>query len=125
MSKSILLSEDKDFPILRFLWKWKIATTAMLGLRFYNSDKSSGIYQRLVRLEAANFIQSRADKFGKRFVWMLTTKGFCTTKAAFQNLPRTVLSRKKSDTTFWSMLFILETGLREFLKSPRFLPSSS
>jgi len=81
MGKLIKLSDDKDFKILMFLWRWKIATSAMLGCRFYGSDRSSGVYQRLLRLEQAGFVQARSDVSGSRYVWSLNTRGYAAIKS--------------------------------------------
>lgn len=84
--KSIKLSYDRDLGIMIFLWQWKVATTAMLGLKFYQSARSTGIYQRLTRLEKAGFIRARSDVAGQRFAWTLTPKGYSAIKARLPDL---------------------------------------
>lgn len=76
MTSKIILSQDKDIPILLYLWKWKIATTVMLAAKFYSNPRSEAAYRRLIRLEKAGFIQTKASTSGDKFVWTLTKLGF-------------------------------------------------
>ncbi|MGE0174642.1 MAG: hypothetical protein AB7T49_17750 [Oligoflexales bacterium] len=86
MKGSRIIISDLDFEILMFLWHWKVATTSMLGLRLYGSDQSSGIYQRLARLERAGYILARAGVRGKHFAWTLTEKGFSVVRPWLKGL---------------------------------------
>lgn len=90
----IKLSLDRDAEILMFLWKWKVATTAMLGMRFYGNDKSTGIYQRLRRLDKAGYIQPRSGSRGQHYVWTLTGRGFHTIEG---RLPKLLENGYKSE----------------------------
>ena len=72
----VILSQDKDIPILLYLWKWKIATTVMLAARFYSNPRSEAAYRRLIRLEKAKFIQTKASTSGDKYVWTLSKSGF-------------------------------------------------
>ena len=83
---AIKLSLDRDIGILMFLWQWKVATTAMLGLRFYGNDKSTGIYQRLCRLDKAGYIQPRSGSRGEHYAWSLTGRGFQTIEGRLPKL---------------------------------------
>ncbi len=76
MKKRVLLTAKRDVPILLFLWKWKVMTTAALAKRFYPDAKPATAYRRLWCLAQAGYIQIRANAQGERFVWMLTKKGF-------------------------------------------------
>ena len=73
------LSLENDRPMLLFLWKWKIATSSALGLRFYGDRKNppSAAYQRLLRLKKRGFVKFAfaQEEPGAR-VWTLTKKGF-------------------------------------------------
>lgn len=91
---AIKLSLDRDIGILLFLWQWKVATTAMLGMRFYGNDKSTGVYQRLCRLEKAGYIQTRCGARGQHFAWTLTGRGFQTIEG---RLPKLVENGFKSE----------------------------
>ncbi len=67
---------DFDVRLLYFLWKWKVSTTAALSARFYPHKNARRAYNRLLVLEKADLIQSRADIRGERFLWTLTREGY-------------------------------------------------
>ncbi|MGE0174046.1 MAG: hypothetical protein AB7T49_14710 [Oligoflexales bacterium] len=81
-----VIISDLDFEILMFLWQWKAATTAMLGLRFSGSDKSTAIYQRLTRLQHAGYILARVGLTGNHFAWTLTMKGYSVIRPRLNGL---------------------------------------
>ena len=84
MPQQIMVGSVIDVPILKYLWLWKAATTATLGIKFYGSPKSEACYKRLRRLAKAGFIRLRADGKGFNHVWMLEKKGFFCIKAHFE-----------------------------------------
>lgn len=67
---------DHDLNLLLFLWKWKVSTTAAIAVRYYPHKNLRRAYNRLLVLEKAGIIQSRADIRGERFVWTLTREGY-------------------------------------------------
>ena len=67
---------DFDLKLFEFLWKWKVSTTAALSARFYPHKNLRRAYNRLLILEKAGLIQSRADIRGERFLWTLTREGY-------------------------------------------------
>ncbi|MBY0470132.1 hypothetical protein K2X30_03115 [bacterium] len=75
-----VLTKARDLPCLRFLWRWKVATTEALCRKFYAEAALHTGYKRLLRLEDSGFIQSRVDPTGSIHVWMLTQKGFQTVR---------------------------------------------
>lgn len=74
MSVNVILS-NRDVSICYFLWRWKLATTAAIRQHFYR-DTGGGAYQRLLKLEQAEYIRSRFDESGKHSVWVLDRLGF-------------------------------------------------
>ena len=46
--RAIIGARDRD--ILNFLWRWKLVSTAALGVRFFNSSAQAA-YKRLNTLE--------------------------------------------------------------------------
>ena len=77
-TKAVL--SDTDLEVLKFLWKWRISTTAALSAKFYPHKNARRGYERLRVLEDAKLTQSHADSKAKKFIWMLTKKGFLTVK---------------------------------------------
>ncbi|MBS1983073.1 MAG: hypothetical protein JST16_02780 [Bdellovibrionales bacterium] len=72
---------EKDRPLFRFLWKWKIATSSAIGIRFYGDRKYPGFtaYQRLLKLKKRGFVKYAfvQDDPSAR-AWTLTKKGLKT-----------------------------------------------
>lgn len=67
---------DADVRLLSFLWKWKVSTTAAIAARLYSHKNLRRAYNRLLVLEKAGIIQSRADIRGERYLWTLTREGY-------------------------------------------------
>ncbi len=62
--------------MLMFLWKWKVATTTALGIRFYPNAKLTSAHIKLWQLADAGYIRSINSVTGSGCVWTLTDKGF-------------------------------------------------
>lgn len=75
MTNNIVLSSDRELPLLLFLWKWKVSTVAALVRKFYPTCSQKTAYNRLLSLRHARMIQMRADGFGQKFVVALDQKG--------------------------------------------------
>lgn len=65
----------RDFAVLKFLWFWKVSTTAALKLKFFPACAPHTAYNRLHELERRGVILGRADLTGRHFVWTLTAQG--------------------------------------------------
>ncbi len=76
MKNKVMLSDDRDIPMLHFLWKWKVSSTAALTKKFFPNCKGKTAYNRLLDLRQAKIIQVQADPKGIKFVCMLGQKGF-------------------------------------------------
>jgi hypothetical protein len=53
----------KDFPILMFLWEWKVASTPAIAVRFFSGCNRMGhtAYKRLCRMKKLGFIKTKFD----------------------------------------------------------------
>lgn len=71
-----ILNQDRDVPILSFLWKWKLATTAAIAAKFFPNRSPTCSYNRLVRIKKYGLIEQRCNSKGEAFYWTLTKKGF-------------------------------------------------
>lgn len=71
-----ILPTERDLLILRFLWRWKLATTATLSARFFPKQQVVTCYNRLVDLRRAGLIEQRPDERLQNYYWMLTKRGF-------------------------------------------------
>ncbi len=76
MSRNVILSESREVPLLLFLWKWKVLSTAALTLKFFQGCSGKTAYNRLLSLRHAGLIQIRSDGPGQKFVCALHRKGF-------------------------------------------------
>jgi len=76
MKKNVVLSVEREVPLLLFLWKWKVSTPAALTKKFFRSCSPKTAYNRLLSLRHAGLIQMRSDGFGQKFCCALDKKGF-------------------------------------------------
>lgn len=74
--KGNLILSENDRAILTFLWRWKLATTRNLALRFFRQKSFRAAYIRLWRLEQAGYIQSTSTSDRKSHLWILSNGGF-------------------------------------------------
>jgi hypothetical protein len=82
----LILSEDRDVPLLIFLWKWKLATTAALAARFYPPLSPEGAYRRLWRLERMHMIREQMGESRRHATWALGPKGYLIARAYLPEL---------------------------------------
>ena len=73
--KTVMLTE-RDLCLLKFLWRWKLLSTAALTEAFFKDRSPITAYVRLWHLKEANFIQLVSESGGKEFYWCLAPKGF-------------------------------------------------
>lgn len=74
-NKDFTTITERDYEVVKFLWKWKVSTTAALTLKFFPNTAPHTAYNRLLELEKRKVILGRADLSGKYFVWTLTADG--------------------------------------------------
>lgn len=70
--------QEKELPILVFLWRWKVATTAAVFIRFQPTYGWAPFtaYQRLLKLQAKGFVEAKLVNSRSFAVWTLTRSGF-------------------------------------------------
>jgi len=67
---------ERDVLILRFIWRWKHASTATIHEVLGRPHSEYSTYKALERLNRLNFVET-AESFEHRFLsWQLTDKGF-------------------------------------------------
>jgi hypothetical protein len=76
MGRFVILSEERDIPILQFIWKWKLATTAALYFKFFPGRAPTTAHNRMHAIYQGGFLDRRTDNRGQRFLWCLGKKGF-------------------------------------------------
>jgi len=74
------ISVLRDRPVLIFIWKWKVASTKAVFLRFQNDFKwcLETVYQRLSSLRRKGLLQLVIEGHNEGRVWMLTPLGLFT-----------------------------------------------
>ncbi len=67
---------ERDYKMLRFLWKWKAVSTRSIAKKFYSNIKPVSAYRRLQYLANDGYIKSSAVEGKLNEVWGLKEKGF-------------------------------------------------
>jgi hypothetical protein len=78
MRKGLLTLSKRDFRVIKFLWKWKVATTAGIAFQFFPARAFITCYARLRKLEKAGYIDQiviRRDS-SRHYYWVVSKKGF-------------------------------------------------
>ncbi len=77
MKEFFYLSNETGIPLLKFLWKWKLVSTAGLAVRFFPHMKHPfSAYNYLNRMRRAHYLTTRTDEEGRGFLWALDRSGF-------------------------------------------------
>jgi predicted transcriptional regulator len=68
----------KEFRIMKYIWRWKVATTAALTARFYPDYHwdTMTTYWKLWRLKKRGLVTIVQTNLAQEYVWALTTAGF-------------------------------------------------
>lgn len=69
---------EKELPILNFLWRWKVATSSAIFIRFQPTFNWSAFtaYQRMLKLKAKGLVEAKLVSSRSYAVWTLTRSGF-------------------------------------------------
>jgi hypothetical protein len=71
-----LFVTDRDFEVLKFLWKWKAASTAALTKSFFPGVRPFTAYERLLQLEKKRYIQHTSFRYRGGGAWVLAPQGY-------------------------------------------------
>ena len=66
----------RDIEILKYIWKWKLASTASIHEAINKMQSPYGTYKILEKLERSDYICSQFDIIDRFNVWQMTSKGF-------------------------------------------------
>ena len=67
---------ERDYQMLRFLWKWKLVSSTALARRFFFEISPLSAYRRLQLLETDGYLKANVFEGRGLEVWGLTDKGF-------------------------------------------------
>ncbi len=67
---------QRDFDILKFLWRWKAVSTTALAKKFFPGVRAFTAYERLLKLEKARYIKSYSFRHRNGSAWMLGKRGY-------------------------------------------------
>lgn len=70
----------RDGLIMRYIWRWKVASTASIHDAINRTQSPYSTYKVLERLEKNGFLESRFHFMDKFNVWQLTERGFFAIK---------------------------------------------
>lgn len=104
-SKTFLLLTHRDIEILKSLWKWKLGTTASIGLEFFGNADSDAAYQRLRRLKKFGYIQLLPIPSTQGYVWILSHKGYGEIKSFLPALREDGFLSETLHHDYWCMAF--------------------
>jgi hypothetical protein len=77
MRGRVYLSRERGAPLLKFLWTWKLVSTAALARRFFpNATNPVSAYNWLLTLKNNGYITLRTDERGENSLWTLERAGF-------------------------------------------------
>lgn len=76
----------RDINILRYLWKWKVASTASIHEAVNRNESPYSTYKVLEKLFARGFVASNPNWQHRFHVWSLTEKGFNSIKTSLGGL---------------------------------------
>jgi hypothetical protein len=72
----VRLTIERDFEILRFIWRWKVVPTDIIRNRFFPGCRIRTCFNRLSLLRRENYIDSVAVRDIPQNVWTLNRRGF-------------------------------------------------
>lgn len=67
---------QRDYELLRFLWKWKVVSTRALAQKFFPGVQAFSAYRRLLFLESDGYVGSYVVRGRFHEAWILKEKGF-------------------------------------------------
>lgn len=76
LPKNVILSNQRDIPLLHFLWKWRLVTVAALTQKFFPMCSEKTAYNRLLALEHAKRITIRSKGNDGQFLCALDRQGY-------------------------------------------------
>ena len=76
----------RDHDILRFFWRWKVATVSMVSIHFYGTNATRQGYDRVNALIHMGFVRFQYHAVSERFYVTLTKNGFNELKFEFEHL---------------------------------------
>lgn len=103
MGKAVLkfkLSQN-DYECLKFIWQWKLCTTALLKHAVYKEKSYYRTYRRLRDLAQLDLITSLMSTDGNHYVWSLTEKGFSFLESHLPELDSNGFKSENRDHDFW------------------------
>lgn len=68
--------QERDYLLLRFLWKWKVVSSMALARKFFPDINPLSAYRRLQYLEADKYIKPVIFEGRGREAWTLGDRGF-------------------------------------------------
>lgn len=106
-------SKDIGIPLLAFLWKWKVATTTAIAIRFFPNMKITSAHRRLLELSRGGYLRSLCSQSGSGYVWTLTDKGFEVIKEDLPELHHIGYKSEAIGHDLLSMAAMLGDWIRE------------
>jgi predicted transcriptional regulator len=71
----------RDQQMMRYIWKWKIASTSSIHEAINRDASAYSTYKTLDKLEKNRFVECRFEFSERFYVWQLTERGFHAIKS--------------------------------------------
>lgn len=81
-----IYATPRDVQILKYIWKWKVSSTASIHEAVNNTESPYSTYRVLEKLFARGFVASNPNWQSRFHVWSLTEKGFHAIKTSLSGL---------------------------------------
>jgi hypothetical protein len=86
LPKTNLKLTSRDYAIIKFIFRFKVATTQAIHIKFFNESTLKWAYKRLCALARLGLIQCLTDNRGRHFVWCLNRRGFLALSEVWPHL---------------------------------------
>ncbi|MCM0604491.1 MAG: hypothetical protein KA715_00200 [Xanthomonadaceae bacterium] len=89
------LNRISRFALVKFIWKWKVVTSSMIGLHFYKTAFGQAHYKKIQLLKKSKLIRDVVDPDSLRYFYSVTKDGFLLIKGS---LPAIIADGFKSES---------------------------
>jgi len=112
MPKVNIATTARDQKILKFLWRWRYASTSALAIKYFDSASKKRAYNRLNRLKHRGLlVQVHVPAF-ESSAWCLSGRGFAVIKETLPQLTNTHFLNQQHDHDFLVSAFHLGDWLK-------------
>lgn len=98
---------ESDLKILRFLWRWKLMSTAGVSTFLYGKADTQHAYRRLLCLHKLRLIETRTNSYDNKVLWGLSKGGYKLMRSSLPTLSSDGYRSESNAHDFLSSVFHL------------------